>query len=112
MRIERYLANGQLAEWWDVQGPDWVHWANGAEVGRRPATAAELAAIQVDTATEQQQSNANTLRQQASNALATNQTYLGLGTPTNAQVAAQVRALTQQVDALIRLVVDQFDATT
>lgn len=62
--------------------------------------------------TDPNEQNTDTLRQQASTALAGNQTYLGLASPTNAQVAAQVRALTQQVDGLIRLAIGQLDATT
>ena len=84
-------------------------------------------------------SNQITLRQQAQAALATNAaalalpdptpnntTYLAIGSPSNAQVVAQVRALTQQNNALvaqvtaltqqnnklIRLALSQFDATT
>lgn len=38
-------------------------------------------------------------------AVATNQAFLDLATPTGAQTTAQVRALTRQVGALIRLVV-------
>ena len=48
---------------------------------------------------------ADTLKAQAAVALAGDATYLALTTPTTAQAVAQVRALTQQVGALIRLVV-------
>lgn len=56
--------------------------------------------------------NQDTLRQQADQALANNATYLGITSPTNAQVVAQVRALTRQVDALIRLAVGDFSGST
>ena len=36
-------------------------------------------------------------------AIAANQTFLGLGSPTNLQTLAQVQSLTKQVNALIRL---------
>lgn len=49
------------------------------------------------------------LRSQAGDALAANATYLAIGAPTNAQVVAQVRALTQEVNALIKLIVGNFD---
>ena len=55
--------------------------------------------------------NQRTLQDQAQTALATNRTYLAISSPTNAQVAAQVRALTQEVQALIRLALNQFDGT-
>jgi len=48
---------------------------------------------------------AEALKAQAAAALAGDVTYLALTTPTTAQAVAQVRALTQQVSALIRLVV-------
>jgi hypothetical protein len=55
--------------------------------------------------------NEVTVRDQASAALATNATFLGIASPTNAQTAAQVKALTRQVDGLIRLAVGRFDGT-
>jgi hypothetical protein len=56
--------------------------------------------------------NAATLQAQARTALAANTTYLAAGAPTTAQAVAQVRALTQQVNALIRLAVRALDATS
>ncbi len=44
-----------------------------------------------------------TLKAKAVTALAANATYLAIVSPTNAQVVAQVRALTKEVNALIRL---------
>jgi hypothetical protein len=44
-------------------------------------------------------------------ALANNATYLAIGSPTNAQVAAQVAALTRQIDALGRIVGGLLDST-
>lgn len=58
-----------------------------------------------DAATQQ------TIRNAAQNALANNATYLGLVSPTQAQVVAQVAALTRQVDALIRLTIGNFSGT-
>ena len=45
--------------------------------------------------------NFATLVTKAQNALAANQTFLGLGSPTQAQAVAQVQALTRQTDAII-----------
>lgn len=45
------------------------------------------------------------LHARARTALAGNATYLALATPTAAQTTAQVKALTRQINALIRLVV-------
>ena len=52
-----------------------------------------------------------TIRAAATNALATNATFLGLATPTNAQVLAQVQALTRQMDGVIRLLTGRLEAT-
>jgi len=48
---------------------------------------------------------ASALREQAVTALTTNATFLALETPTAAEAVVQVRALTRQTNALIRLVV-------
>ena len=55
--------------------------------------------------------NRGRLRVRAKKALVANQAYLAVGSPSNAQLLAQLRALTRQVNALIRLEVDQFDST-
>lgn len=41
-------------------------------------------------------------------AIAGNITYLAIASPTNAQVAAQVRALTRQVNAVMRLIAGMY----
>lgn len=50
------------------------------------------------------------LEQRMDQALGTNTTFLALTSPTNAQVAAQVKALTRQVSAIIRLERNQLGA--
>lgn len=45
------------------------------------------------------------LRQAATQAVANNQTFLGIANPSNAQTLAQVKALTQQMNAVIRRLV-------
>jgi hypothetical protein len=52
------------------------------------------------------------LQQKALNALTSNATYLGIGTPTTAQAVAQVASLTRQVNALIRLQLNLLDSTS
>ena len=54
---------------------------------------------------------AQTLESKAQAALVNNATYLAIGTPTTAQAIAQVAALTRQVDAVIRMILNQFDTT-
>jgi hypothetical protein len=70
-------------------------WKNGVLIDTRTVT----------YATTVDQDNALTLRDRAVQALAVNAIYLGRSNPTAAQNAAQVQALTRQVNALIRLLV-------
>lgn len=49
--------------------------------------------------------NAQTLRDRAIQALAANATFLAVASPSNAQIAAQVKALTRQVNGVMRLLV-------
>lgn len=55
--------------------------------------------------------NRQALTDQAAAALATNRTFLALASPTNAQIAAQVKALTRQNNALVRLALGLLDGT-
>ena len=47
--------------------------------------------------------NLRILKERAKQATTSNSTFLAIGAPTNAQTLAQVRALTRQVNALIRI---------
>ena len=53
--------------------------------------------------------NRRTLRERAEAALTNNADFLALSSPTNAQTLAQVRLLTREASALIRLVLDKVD---
>lgn len=50
------------------------------------------------------------IRRQAAAALKANRTFLAIATPTNAQTLEQVKALTRQVNALIRMELDDYSA--
>lgn len=66
----------------------------------------------VDAApTDNTEANGGTLRTQAETALTGHRTFLAIASPTNAQVAAQVKALTRSDLALIRLALGKLDAT-
>lgn len=60
-------------------------------------------------AAQAERANETTIRDKATAALTDNKTFLALSSPTNAQVVAQVKALTRQNNALIRLLLQRFD---
>lgn len=68
-----------------------------------------LTADQVSAAARTAITNAATIRTQAQTAMAGNKAFLAIASPTAAQVAAQVKALTRQNQALIRLALKMLD---
>lgn len=54
----------------------------------------------------------DTIVGRATTALTANTTYLAIGSPSAAQVAAQVRVLTMECNGLIRLLLGQLDTST
>lgn len=79
----------------------------GSVVAQRPLTAAEIADLTAQGTEGARLANLATIAEQAGAALAANSTYLAIGSPINAQVAAQIRALTQQNNKIIRLLLSQ-----
>ena len=65
-----------------------------------------------EQAARTESANETTIRDKATTALGTNTTFLGITSPTNAQNAAQIKALTRQVNGLIRLAIRKLDGTT
>lgn len=80
---------------------------DGQVVESRPLTAAEL-----DVYVNQPKAEANRTaldEDKATQALATNATFLALASPTHAQTLAQVKALTRENTAIIRLLLNKLD---
>lgn len=65
----------------------------------------------VESPQTQEQRNADTLRQQIDAALEANRSYLAAPAPTSAQTAIQVKLLTRETTAIIRLLLLRLDGT-
>lgn len=112
MSTKSFIAN-RLREFWDDDTRTYTRWdETGAQVEQRPYTPDENARVDAEAAITTANTNRTSLRAKAINALANNATFLGLSSPTNAQVVAQTKALTRQNNALIRLVIGQLDDTS
>lgn len=78
----------------------------------QPITAAQARALFAASPEGTAAVNEKSLRDKATAALTANATYLALASPTAAQNTAQIRALTRQMNALIRITVRALDTTT
>lgn len=94
---------GQLIAYWNAVAMGRSIPSTAEIDGWRPAAQTSADAAAADEASHQ--TNLNDLIAQASGAVSSNNDYLAIPTPTNAQVVAQVRALTQQNNRIIRAVV-------
>lgn len=81
-------------------------------VGPRPYTAEENATLDAKNAETTAKNNAANLTTKAKTALTNNNTFLAIVSPTNADIVAQVKALTRQVNALIKLEIQDLANTT
>lgn len=86
--------------------------ATGAHVGRMPlADYWRIIGVPQASWTPQAQANRETLQGRAAAALTANDTYLAIGSPTNAQNLAQIRALTRECSGVIRLLLSRLETT-
>lgn len=99
------------AEEWTTTG--YTRWNTaGTMVEARALTAAESTQLAADDAALTRGQNDSTLRDKAQQALAVNDAFLALASPTNAQVVTHVQRLTRENTALIRLVIGALDSTS
>lgn len=87
-----------------------LEWSSGPTAGQQASANTIITAFDPSEAAhliwlENRNPDRKALADAAQQALADNATFLALGTPSNAQVLAQVRALTRQVNQLIRRLV-------
>lgn len=103
-------AQNRAEEWETTAG--YTRWDKaGVVVEQRALTPAESAAFGEADAEQTRATNETTLTDKARSALTANATFLAIASPTNAQNATQIKALTRQVNALIRLVARALDTT-
>lgn len=89
-----------------IPGERWVEMAgieDEASALQRTQAEAQVAATEG--------ANESTITSKALAALAVNDTFLALGSPTNAQTLAQVKVLTKECSGLIRLLLRKLDST-
>lgn len=102
--------DGILRETWDDTARVFTAYDTAGNVTEtRPYTPLENAQADAEATQQTANTNRDSLHSKAQAALTNNATYLAITAPTNAQVVAQVRALTRQVNALIRLEINQLD---
>lgn len=109
-RVTEIYDGDVLSLWWDDASRTFHDYTSGADVSRK-YTADENAAADARAEAALEANNNTTLRQQAQNALQNNRDFLALSAPTNAQVLAQVKALTRQNNGIIRLVLHDLTGT-
>lgn len=107
-----YDQNNVLREWWDDASRTYFAYsASGEQVSSRPYTTEENALADAEASLETALSNREQIETKAAQALAANATFLALNSPTNAQTLAQVKMLTRECTALIRLVLSRLETT-
>lgn len=102
MSILVYSTNGVLIEQWDDVSRTYTDFRPNPDL-TRPYTAAENARADVEAAAILASSNGSELTVKAKAAVTGNNAFLAITSPTNAQVVAQVKAATRQLNALIKL---------
>jgi hypothetical protein len=102
---------GNRAERWDTETGQYTAWsAAGVVTATRAFTPAEAIQMSAADAVLTADTNRSTIEQRAQTALAANETYLAIASPSNAQNAAQIKLLTRECQGLIRLAIKALDS--
>lgn len=98
------IQNGIVRERWDNTNRVYTSFdASGVQSFQRAFTPDENTDADDRLARLTRINNLATIFTQAKNAINTNTTFLGIGSPTNAQVVSEVQALARQNNKIIRL---------
>lgn len=96
-------AEGNPVVTWDFVNSLRVAYNSDGTTTTRPFTETELAMVADKQASDQLSANRAALLSKAHTALSANATFLAIASPTTAQAVTQVKALTRQINALIKL---------
>lgn len=97
-------SSGITRQWWDDATRTYHEYdAAGVETLARPYTTEENADADTRATEATEATNESTLIDKARTALTNNANFLAIASPTTAQAVTQVKALTRQVNALIKL---------
>lgn len=108
----REVSDGtRTIERWTNEGAQPGYYSGTPLVLQRALSAAEAALLAAHDTAAASSSNETTIRAQALAALTTNRTYTALASPSTAQNTAQIKALSQQHNAIIRMLLGLFDGT-
>ena len=120
MMITTYFVGGfdsaapaqNKSQQWDDDTRTYTSWdMSGTQTLQRAYTTQENADADARQQAATDDANRKSLQTKASNAIATNNNFLAIASPTNAQAVAQVQLLTRENTAIIRLLLGLLDST-
>ena len=105
--------DGVLRERWDDDARLYTAWDEaGVQIEQRTYTDEESTSADVKDNLSLMSANKDSIVSKMQTAQTNNATYLAIASPTSAQNTAQVKALTRQVNALIKLAINDLGNTT